>query len=60
MRRLRAERGLSQEACADLAEMDRTYVSLLEREKSAASLDMLERLANVLSVEPWELLRQQD
>jgi transcriptional regulator with XRE-family HTH domain len=57
LRLLRTERGLSQEALADLIEIDRTYVSLLERERSAATLDMLERLAGALGVEPWQLLR---
>jgi transcriptional regulator with XRE-family HTH domain len=42
---------------ADLVEMDRTYVSMLERERSAATLDTLERLARALQVEPWALLQ---
>lgn len=56
LRRLREERGLSQEALADLAGIDRTYVSSLERERYAASLDMIEKLAKVLRIEPHELL----
>ena len=57
LRRLRTERALSQEALADLAEIDRTYVSALERHKYSASLDTIERLAKVLKVDPQELLR---
>lgn len=56
LRRVREEQQLSQEALADLAEIDRTYVSSLERERYAASLDMIEKLAKVLKVEPHELL----
>lgn len=57
LRRLRAARGLSQEALADLAGIDRTYVSALEREKYAATVDMLDRLGGVLSVTATDLLR---
>lgn len=56
LRRLRAERGLSQEALADAAAIDRTYVSLLERQKYSASVDMIERLAQALSVAPYQLI----
>ncbi len=58
LRRLRNERGLSQEKLADQAEIDRTYVSLLERCKYAVSIDVLAKLAEVLHVEPADLLRQ--
>ena len=56
LRRLRGERGLSQEALADLAGIDRTYVSALEREKYAATVDMLDKLGGVLGVPAAQLL----
>lgn len=56
LRRVRMERGLSQEALADLAEIDRTYVSALERSRYSVSLDTIEKLAGVLRVEARELL----
>ena len=56
--RIRAERALTQEKLADLADIDRTYVSALERQVYSASLDTIERLADVLKVEPDELLRR--
>lgn len=56
MKRLRAERDLSQEALADLAGIDRTYVSALERMRYAASVDMLERLAGAFGCSLGELL----
>ena len=58
LRRIRAERELTQEKLADLAGIDRTYVSALERQVYSASLDTIERLADVLKVEPDELLRR--
>ncbi|MCE1242184.1 MULTISPECIES: helix-turn-helix transcriptional regulator [Rhodocyclales] len=56
LRRLRKERGLSQEAMAELAEFHRTYVSQLERCVTNISLDGLERLANALHVDVLDLL----
>ena len=52
MRRLRQAKGLSQEELADRADINRNYVGLLEREEHAATVDMLEKLAVVLEVEP--------
>lgn len=55
LRRCRAERDLSQEALADLAGIDRTYVSALERERYSVSLDTIEKLAEALQVHAVEL-----
>ena len=56
LRVLRNARGLSQEALADAAEIDRTYVSSLERKKYSASIDRLDKLAAQLGVETHVLL----
>jgi transcriptional regulator with XRE-family HTH domain len=56
MKRLRAVRRLSQEALAYEANIDRTYVSDLEREQYAASLDMLDDIAKALDVRPSDLI----
>ena len=56
LRRLRKERGLSQEAMAELADFHRTYVSQLERCVTNISLDGLERLAAALNVDVLDLL----
>lgn len=56
LRRLRAERRLSQEALAAAAGIDRTYVSALERAKYSVSLDTLAKLANALNAPPAALL----
>jgi transcriptional regulator with XRE-family HTH domain len=58
LRVLRQRSGLSQEALADAAGVDRTYVSALEREQYSASLDTLEKLADALDVDPGELLKR--
>ena len=49
IRRLRLERGLSQEALAVDAGIDRTYVSRLERGLVNPSVAVLEKLARALS-----------
>jgi transcriptional regulator with XRE-family HTH domain len=57
LKRQRGLRDFSQEELADLASIDRTYISSLERCLYAASVDIIDRLANALGVEPAELLR---
>jgi len=57
LRKLRQIKGLSQEDLAHRADITANYVSSLEREEYAASLDVIERLATALEVDPVELLR---
>lgn len=57
MRRLRRAKGLSQEELAHQADLDRTYISSLERSVYAASVDAIEKLAAALEVEPADLLK---
>ena len=56
VRRLRGERGLSQEQLAFDAEIDRTYVSQIERAVINPSLLVLYRVGKVLDVSVPELL----
>ena len=58
LRRLRHSRGLSQEELADRADVDRNYIGKLEREENSATIDMLEKLCAVLSVDPVEFFAQ--
>lgn len=53
---LRAERGLSQDALALIAGLDRTFIAHVERLKRNISLDNLEKLAAALDVPTSELL----
>lgn len=56
LQRLRQQAGVSQEELAHRAKIDRTYVSALERERYAATVDVIERIAVALQVDPAELL----
>jgi transcriptional regulator with XRE-family HTH domain len=58
LRIYRHERSLSQEELAHRAEIDRTYVSALERCVYGVSIDILDRLAVALSVEAADLLQR--
>jgi transcriptional regulator with XRE-family HTH domain len=57
VRALRAERGLSQEALAHEAGIDRTYASQIERAVGNPSLKVLCAIATALNVELNDLLR---
>ena len=53
----RKQAGLSQEALAAEAGLHRTYVGSVERAERNISLLNVERLARVVGVEAWTLLR---
>ncbi len=57
LRLCRANAEISQEELADLAELDRTYISALERCLYSASLDTIERIAGALKIPAADLLR---
>ena len=57
LRRLRHAKGLSQEDLAHEAEVNRSYMSVLEKGGSYAGLEIIGKLAAVLEVEPAELLK---
>ncbi len=59
LRRLRHASGMSQEELADRAGINRNYVGMLEREEHAASVDMLDKLAAALGVDPIEFLKRE-
>jgi transcriptional regulator with XRE-family HTH domain len=48
---------MSQEELAHRAHINRNYVGMLEREEYAASIDMLDKLALALGIDPAEFLR---
>lgn len=57
LRKVRLERGLSQEAVADLAGLHRTYIGSVERGERNISIDNIERLAEALGCQVTELLK---
>jgi len=58
LRTARRAKGLSQEELAHRAEIDRTYISSLERSLYSASIDIVDRLATILGVEASDLLKK--
>lgn len=57
MRRLRAARGLSQEALAHECGINRTYLSSVERAERNVSIDNIARIAKGLRVAAFTLLQ---
>lgn len=57
IRQLRKKRGLSQEALADAAGLDRTYVGSVERGERNISLVNITKLAKTLDVSLSELFK---
>lgn len=58
LRQLRQAKGWSQEEIAALADITASYVSSLEREEYAATVDVIEALAAALDVEATALLQK--
>lgn len=57
-RRIRVRRGLSQEQLAFDSDVDRSYISRLERGLENPTITMLERIATTLGVSVSKLLRK--
>jgi transcriptional regulator with XRE-family HTH domain len=55
LRRIRVKKGLSQERLAFDAEVDRSYLGGLERSEENPTVDVLDKLAQTLSVPIAEL-----
>jgi len=58
LKEIRLSKRLSQEALALKAEIDRTYVSGLERSIRNPSVDLLDKLAAVLSIKTIEFFKE--
>lgn len=56
LRRVRKEVGLTQEQLAHAAEVDRTFVGMIERGERQPTVRVLFRLAEALNVEPAALI----
>lgn len=58
IRRLRVERGFSQEGLALAARINRTYATDLENGKRNVSIEILERVATALDIDTGQLLSE--
>ena len=58
LRRIRHERKVAQEGLAHDAEVDRAYLSRVERGVTHVGLEIIGRLAAVLGVDPAEFFRK--
>jgi transcriptional regulator with XRE-family HTH domain len=56
LREYRERAGLSQESLADAAELDRTFIGMLERGQRQPTLESLFRIAAALKVAPQTLI----
>lgn len=56
LKKARETAGLSQEKLAFEAEIDRSYVSLLENDKKSPTLDTLFRIADAIGIPASELI----
>src|SRR5690349_21423500 len=59
LRKLRVARGLSQEALAADADVDRSYVGRLERAVENPTVDLLDKLAVALNADVSDFFRHQ-
>jgi transcriptional regulator with XRE-family HTH domain len=50
LKKLRLDRDLSQEALANLAELDRTYIPSIEKGERNVSITVLEKLAKAFNI----------
>ncbi len=57
IRHLRNSKGLTISKLAELADMNEYYLGEIERAEKKASLDILSKLANVLDLELYMLLK---
>lgn len=57
LRRLRHERGYSQEALANEAGVNRPHMSAIERGETYVGLEIIGKLSDVLDVDPVEFFR---
>lgn len=56
IRKLRIEKGLSQEKLAHIAELDRTYIPSIEKGTRNVSIVVIEKLANAFKMTIKDLL----
>jgi len=58
LRELRTKKGLSQESLALESELDRTFISLLERGLRQPSLNTIFQISIALEIQPYEIVKK--
>jgi transcriptional regulator with XRE-family HTH domain len=56
LRAIRTQKGVTQENLAVDAKIDRSTISEIERERFNVSIDLIDRIAAALAIDPLELL----
>ncbi len=56
IRKIRQEKGLSQESLSEKAEISPGFLSEIENHKKTGTFDTFAKIADALNVEPYELL----
>lgn len=60
LKKYRIQKGLSQEAFAEISGLHRTYISAIEREKRSIALENIQKIANALDIETYLLFVDKD
>lgn len=58
LRELRGKNNLSQEKLAEYCDLDRTYISLLERGLRQPTITTIFKIAEALKISPTEIIKQ--
>ncbi len=59
VKKLRLQKGISQEKLAELSDLHRTYISSIELGKRNVSLQNIQALASALEVEIYQLFKSE-
>ena len=60
LKKYRIQKGLSQEAFAEISGLHRTYISAIEREKRSIALENVQKIADTLDIETYLLFVDKD
>ncbi|MBR4907289.1 MAG: helix-turn-helix transcriptional regulator [Clostridia bacterium] len=60
LKKYRTALGLSQEAFAEKCGLHRTYISAIERYRRSISLENIQRIADALEIETYQLFMEDD
>ncbi len=60
LKKHRTALGLSQEAFAEKCGLHRTYISAIERYRRSISLENIQRIADALEIETYQLFMEDD